>query len=93
MSEDRDLTDEESIALLKFTGKNRQRSNRFEVSEGRQGLWIDDDEFSYDAAIRITGDFETPEAKRAYLQAVCDVLNAQEDRIPWRRDADTEVAP
>ena len=86
MSEDRELTDDESMAIMEQTGKNRQRSNRFEVSDGRHGLWIDDDEFSYDAAIRITGDFESQEAKRAYLQAVCDVLNAHEDSIPWRRD-------
>lgn len=75
----------------KATGKSRQRSNRFEVNpEGRHGAWIDDDEFSYDAAIRVTGDFETPEAKRAYMQAICDILNEQEDRIPWRNDGNTE---
>lgn len=90
MDKEKELTDAEAIALAKATGKSRQLVKRFAVSDGRHGLWIDDDEFSYDAALRVTGDFETPEAKLAYLQALCDVLNENEDRIPWRNDGNTD---
>ena len=35
-----------------------------------------DDDFGYDALIRVTGDFGTAERQKEYVQAVCDALNA-----------------
>lgn len=57
------------------------RTVRFEVVDGEKGPWIDDDDFGYDAAISVSGDFVDDE-KRKFLQAVCDVLNENEARIP-----------
>lgn len=82
--EDRELTAQEALALKKATGQDRSRTVRFALGEGSKGEFINDDEFTYDALLRVHGDFETREAKHAYLAAVCEVLNEHEDRIPHR---------
>jgi hypothetical protein len=62
--------------------ENRSRPVRFVVVEyDKDKLYIDDDDFGYDACIKVSGDWEYPE-KLAYAQAVADVLNAAGDKIP-----------
>jgi hypothetical protein len=62
--------------------ENRSRRERFVVVEhDKDKLYIDDDDFGYDAAIKVSGDWEYPE-KLAYAQAVADALNAAGDKIP-----------
>jgi hypothetical protein len=61
----------------------RSKKIRFEVVErtDRKDLFIDDDDFGYDAMIIIEGDFGYAE-KLAYAQAVVDALNTAGDKIP-----------
>lgn len=50
---------------------------------------IYDDDFGYDALMRINGDFWCAEAHREYVQAICDVLNEAQiptpdtSKFPW----------
>jgi hypothetical protein len=60
---------------------NRSRPTRFEVHEHDGKIFVDDDDFGYDALLMIQGDFVDDE-KRAFAQAVADVLNENEGRIP-----------
>lgn len=58
--------------------KNRSHDgSRFTVSTGDSGtdVWIYDDDFGYDAAMELTGDF-LPADKIRYAEAVCNALNA-----------------
>ena len=81
----RELTDAESIERKERAGQNRSHTTRFSLMEGERGAFIDDDEFTYDALLKVQGDFEDDATRRAYMQAICDVLNEHEDRIPWRQ--------
>lgn len=72
----------------------RSRPVRFEVheyaSKSVRRLYIDDDDFGYDACVKVSGDWDYPE-KLAYAQAVADALNAAGDKIPVAQpDADGE---
>ena len=80
-----ELSEEAAAELQECTGKMRQRSNRFEVDIGPSGkLFIDDDDFHWDALLQVQGDFETPETKRYYAEAIAKVLSAHEAEIPYR---------
>lgn len=73
---------------------SRSKSVRFEVVEykknGEPQMYIDDDDFGYDACIKVSGDWDYPQ-KLAYAQAVADALNAAGDKIPVAQpDADGE---
>lgn len=83
-AEDRALSDEERLLVHHSTGQDRSMTKRFNILEGKRGPMIDDDEFGYDASIRVGGDFATPDEKEAYLKAMCQVLNENETRIPFR---------
>ena len=49
---------------------------RFTVDVNADGrAFVFDDDFHYDAALRITGDFGTRHEKMAYAAAVADALN------------------
>lgn len=81
---DRMLSEIERETLRSSTGQDRIMLKRFGIISGTRGSMIDDDEFGYDAAIRVSGDFATTEEKEAYLKAIRDVLNENETRIPFR---------
>lgn len=74
-----------------MSDKYRMRERRFEVSDGgavAEGtvcrLYIDDDDFHWDALLRISGDFESDDEKRRYAEAIAKVLSDHEDEIPHR---------
>jgi hypothetical protein len=52
---------------------------RFRVMDG--GTWLDDDDFLFDATIKIGGDF-LDEDRLKYAQWVADVLNAADVKLP-----------
>lgn len=56
---------------------------RFTVSTGDAGteIWIYDDDFGYDATMKLTGDWSDKQ-KHAYAEAICGVLNFHETVIP-----------
>lgn len=73
------------------TDKKRMRDRRFEVcavgavAEGELcRLYIDDDDFHWDALLRISGDFESDAEKLRYAEAIAKVLSDHEDEIPHR---------
>jgi hypothetical protein len=73
--------------------KSRMMEKRFSIHEGDgERIYIDDDDFHWDALLRVSGDFESCEEKKRYAQAICDVLNAAEDSIPYRPAAETSPA-
>ncbi len=55
-------------------GPDRSRAVRFVASD--DGTNVDDDDFCYDALIRIDGDWPSDAERIAYAQAVADALNA-----------------
>lgn len=62
----------------------RQRKRRFAVQSGsRNNFYIDDDDFHWDALLKVNGDFESGRAKRAYMNAIAKVLSDNEDKIPY----------
>jgi len=69
-------------------GKMRMRKRRFKVldaSDGSPGrMWIDDDDFHWDALMRVSGDFESDAEKERYMKAIAKVLSDNEDKIPYR---------
>jgi hypothetical protein len=88
------LTVDEIRALEETTEKMRQTRERFDVGLGTsKGRWyINDDDFHWDAALAVSGDFESEAEKLRYMQAICDVLNANEDKIPYRPAQKTTTA-
>jgi hypothetical protein len=58
------------------------RSDRFAVQDWPSGIYVDDDDFGYDACMKITGDFATKEERIVYAQAVADALNVAEIPTP-----------
>lgn len=52
---------------------------RFTVQDG--GSWIDDDDFIFDAMIKISGDF-SDQARARFSQWVCDTLNEADKKLP-----------
>ena len=71
--------------------KMRQFAKRFDVSEGSNGrIYIDDDDFHWDGALYVSGDFESDAEKRRYAQAIADVLSAHESDIPHRPAEETK---
>lgn len=64
----------------------RSQKIRFIVSpkkDGSGGCSIWDDNFGWDASLHITGDFGSVDEKIKFAQAICDVLNENEGRIPF----------
>jgi hypothetical protein len=47
-------------------------------------MYIDDDDFGWDAMLRIGGDFGTEAEKLAFARAVAKALNEAGDAIPTR---------
>lgn len=65
----------------------RSQTTRFTVSSQtrpQELVSIHDDDFHWDAALRVSGDFENIEEKRRYAHAVAQALNAAEATIPCR---------
>jgi hypothetical protein len=58
-------------------------NERFTVEETDSGLVIFDDEFGWDAMIKVHGDFYGPD-KRWFLEAIASALN--KTTIPTRRE-------
>jgi hypothetical protein len=54
----------------------RSRPERFKPNDG--GTWIDDDDFGFDAMLKVDGDFGSDADRLAYAQFICDKLNAPE---------------
>lgn len=52
---------------------------RFTVQDG--GRWIDDDDFIFDATIKIGGDFSDEDRLR-FAQWIADTLNAADAKLP-----------
>lgn len=52
---------------------------RFTVQD--EGRWIDDDDFIFDAMLKISGDF-SDESRKRFAQWICDTLNAADARLP-----------
>ena len=70
---------------MALSKKMRQRRRRFEVHTGSEGrLYIDDDDFHWDALLRIWGDFENDAQKMRYAKAIAKVLSDNEGKIPYR---------
>jgi hypothetical protein len=61
--------------------RNPHGAPRFEVVNG--GEAISDDDFIFDAWIKITGDFDAEE-REAYAQWIADALNAADACLPRR---------
>lgn len=67
------------------SGKMRMRKRRFAVHQSPGcRLIIDDDDFHWDALLRVTGDFESDAEKMRYAKAIAKVLSDNEDKIPYR---------
>jgi hypothetical protein len=65
----------------------RSQSVRFTVSAQKRPqelVQIHDDDFHWDAALRVSGDFENFDEKKRYAHAVAQALNAAEASIPVR---------
>lgn len=60
--------------------QTRSHPVRFAVRDG--GRWIDDDDFTFDAMMKIDGDFGSDEARAQYAAMVCERLNAGESNPP-----------
>lgn len=45
------------------------------------GLVIESDDFTHDVTLRIYGDFESDEQRRAYAQGLADLLNEYRERM------------
>jgi hypothetical protein len=64
----------------------RSQALRFTVERAHDpespAVWIMDDDFGYDAMLKVGGDFATITEKLAFAQAIADVLNQAEHRIP-----------
>jgi hypothetical protein len=58
------------------SSKQRTRAARFVPSA--DGKIIDDDDFLYDAMLKVTGDFGDDETRISFAQWLCDKLNAPE---------------
>lgn len=56
---------------------------RFTVQDG--GGWIDDDDFLFDAALKISGDF-APDDRLRFAQWICDALNEADKLLPRQPD-------
>lgn len=72
---------------MKFkTDQAREKRRRFQVDggDGKSRLYICDDDFHWDALLRINGDFETDAEKLRYATAIAKVLSDNEDKIPYR---------
>lgn len=66
----------------------RSRDQRFHVMEGDGNrIFVDDDDFGWDAALRITGDFDVYVDKLRFAKACADALNvaAEAGLIPTRK--------
>lgn len=66
-------------AGLASSMRNPEGQPRFTVQEG--GRWIDDDDFIFDAALKISGDF-TDEERLAFARWICAVLNKADEQLP-----------
>lgn len=84
-----ELTDEQASELQERTGKMRQRPRRFELVDHPERPFIDDDDFHWDALLRVAGDFESTAEKLRYMRAIAEVLSDNEDRIPYRPALET----
>ena len=51
------------------------------TNDGR--VYIQDDNFEYDARLYINGDFPDTESQQNYAQAIADVLNGTVSRLPF----------
>jgi hypothetical protein len=49
---------------------------------GQMQVWIYDDQFHWDASMRIKGDFTKLADKMRFAQSICDILNENVKRIP-----------
>lgn len=56
------------------TSEQRARPDRFVPSP--DGRSIDDDDFIYDATLKVTGDFADDATRHSYARWICDRLNA-----------------
>lgn len=72
--------------------KMRQRKRRFSVQTGsaRSRFFIDDDDFHWDGALAVSGDFESQREKLRYMRAIAKVLSDHEDEIPYGPREGTE---
>lgn len=70
---------------MRRTDKMRSERRRFEVQSGTNGrIYIDDDDFHWDALLRVSGDFESDAEKLRYAKAIARVLSDNEASIPYR---------
>jgi hypothetical protein len=63
----------------------RTRPQRFQSSS--DGKSIDDDDFLYDASLKVSGDFGSDEVRKSYADFVCSKLNAEVRRTMGMNDA------
>lgn len=80
--------------VLASEQRNPDGRPRFSASE--DGRLIDDDDFIFDASLRVSGDFGGDEERRAYAQWIADTLNAADQALPRESHAapqTTEPAP
>lgn len=65
--------------------KMRSTTKRFNVCHPTGSrLYIGDDDFHWDALLRVNGDFESDAEKLRYAMAIAKVLSEHEDEIPYR---------
>lgn len=66
-------------------GPMRSVPTRFNVVHyTNDRLYIGDDDFHWDALLRVNGDFESDAEKLRYAQAIAKVLSEHESEIPFR---------
>lgn len=69
---------------------SEQRQDRFTVETTRDGdVVIFDDDFGWDATIKVVGDFYGPD-KKWFLEAICAALNHEVSNIPTRDNWEKE---
>lgn len=61
------------------TSKLRSKAIRFEAS--KDGRLIHDDDFEYDAILRVDGDFASDEQRKSYSDWLCGKLNAAQKEL------------
>ena len=68
------------VPYLASEQRPRDGGPRFRVSDG--GRTISDEDFIFDALIRVGGDFGNDDVRTRYAQWVCDALNDADKQLP-----------